>query len=145
MAEETHHGHCLCSAVTVTVTGPLGDISACHCGACTRWSGSVLMGLEVPAERVRWKGPVRTYASSSFAERAFCETCGSALWFADVEGPNTGGLELSPGLFDGFGGARLTRVVYADCAPTNLTLAGDLDRVSKADYEARNLHVEDPA
>jgi len=34
-------------------------------------------------------------------------------------------------------------VVYADRAPSNVALAGDLERVSKADYEARNLHVED--
>ena len=101
------------------------------------------MGIEVPRERVRYAGPIRTYASSSFAERAWCETCGTAVWFADHEGDNAHLLELAPGLFDGFGGAKLTRVVYADRAPSNVALAGDLQRVSKADYEARNLHVED--
>ena len=128
MGGEAHHGHCLCCAVTVDVTGPLAAISACHCDLCTRWSGSVQMGIEVPRARVSYKGPIRTYASSSFAERAWCETCGTAVWFADTEG---------------FGGAKLARVVYADRAPSNFALAGELERVSKADYEARALHVED--
>lgn len=101
------------------------------------------MGIEVQRDRVVYKGPIRTYASSSFAQRAWCETCGTAVWFADTEGENAGVLELAPGLFDGFGGAALTRVVYADRAPSNVALAGDLQRVSKADYEAHNLHVED--
>ena len=143
MGGEAHHGHCLCGAVTVDVTGPLAAISACHCDLCTRWSGSVQMGIEVPRARVSYKGPIRTYASSSFAERAWCETCGTAVWFADTKGENAELLELAPGLFDGFGGAKLARVVYADRAPSNFALAGELERVSKADYEARALHVED--
>ena len=101
------------------------------------------MGLEVPRERVTYAGPIKTYASSSFANRAWCENCGTSLWFADTEGNNAHLLELAPGLFDGFGGAKLVRVVYADQAPEGVALAGDLDRVSKADYEARNRHVED--
>lgn len=141
-AEQTK-GRCLCGAVTVTVTGPLGDVSACHCGPCTRWSGSVLMGLEIPRDRVVYDGPIKTYASSSFAQRAWCDTCGTAVWFTDTEGDGSAYLELAPGLFDGFGGAKLTRVVYVDCAPADVELAGDLDRVTKADYEAANLHVED--
>lgn len=143
MSDVQHHGHCLCGAVTVEVTGPLGEISACHCDLCTRWSGSVQMGIEVPRDRLRLAGPIRTYASSSFAKRAWCESCGSAVWFADNVGDSAEVFELAPGLFDGFGGAALTRVVYADRAPSNFAIAGDLERVSKADYEARYPHVED--
>ena len=145
MSEKTHHGHCLCGAVTLTVRGPLAGISACHCSLCTRWSGSVQMGIEVPRSRVEHEGPIRTYQSSSFAERAWCAECGSAVWFADIQGAHAGLLELAPGLFDDFGGAEVVRVVYADCAPGNFALAGDLQRVSKAAYEAENLHVEDRA
>lgn len=136
-------GRCLCGAVTVAVTGPLGEASACHCSACTRWTGSVLIGLDIPRDRVSYSGPIKSYASSSFSERAWCDICGTAVWFADTKGDGADSLELSPGLFDGFGGAKLTRVVYADCAPEGVALAGDLQRVSKADYEATHLHVED--
>lgn len=140
---ELTEGRCLCGAVTITVTGSLGNVSACHCAPCTRWSGSMQMGVEVPRDRVAYDGPIKTYASSSFARRAWCDTCGTAVWFADTEGDGAAYLELAPGLFDGFGGAKLARIVYADCAPDGVELTGDLDRVSKADYEAVNRHVGD--
>lgn len=144
-AADHHEGHCLCGAVTVKVDGPLGDISACHCEMCTRWSGSVQMGAEVDRNRVAIAGPVATYQSSEFAERAWCNTCGSAVWFKDTIGENEHVFELAPGLFDGFGGARLVRVVYCDRAAGGVRLAGDLDRMTKAEYEAQFPFVEDSA
>ena len=144
MSEQEHHsGRCLCGAVTVEVTGPLGDISACHCVPCTRWSGSMQMGIEIPRDRITVEGPVKTFASSSFAQRAWCDTCGSALWFADTDGGAPEVLELAPGLFDNAGGAVLKRVVYADRHPDGYALAGDYISVTKAEYEAKNQHVED--
>lgn len=141
MSDERHQGRCLCGAVTVTVTGSLGDISACHCEMCTRWSGSIQMGIEVAQERARIDGPVKTHRSSPIGERAWCDICGSAIWFRYPEGPDAGYFELAPGLFDNAGGARLVRVVYADSAPDGYALAGDVDRISKSDYEAENPHV----
>ncbi|MDF1726142.1 MAG: GFA family protein [Sulfitobacter sp.] len=139
----TTTGQCLCGAVKVVVTGPLGDISACHCEMCTRWSGSVQMGLEVPQERCEISGPVKTHRSSDIGERAWCDTCGSAVWFRYPEGPDAGYFELAPGLFDNAGGARLVRIVYADRHPDGFALAGDVQRISKADYEANNPFVKE--
>lgn len=139
----TIRGQCLCGAVTVELRGPVGDLSACHCEMCTRWGGGLQMGMEVARDHAEVRGPVKTYQSSTFAERAWCDRCGSSLWLANTEGPDAGVLEFVPGLFEDFAGARLSRVVYADCAPRGFALAGDLERVSKADYEARFLHVED--
>lgn len=136
-------GHCLCGAVTIAVTGPLGEISACHCEMCTRWSGSVQMGVEVAQARVTVEGPAKTHQSSVLAERAWCDTCGSALWFRYTSARDAGYFELAPGLFENAGGARLTRVVYADCAPDGYGLAGDALRVSKAQYEAENPFVDE--
>lgn len=136
-------GRCLCGAVTVTVAGPLGDISACHCEMCTRWSGSVQMGIEVARDRVRIDGPVKTHRSSPIGERAWCDICGSAIWFRYPEGPDAGYFELAPGLFDNAGGARLARIVYADCHPDGYALTGDVERVSKAAYEAAHPFVKE--
>ena len=134
-------GQCLCGAVRVTAERLSAEISACHCALCTRWSGSVQMGMEAPEDVVTVDGPVRTYRSTPFAERAWCDRCGSALWLRNVEGPETGVYEFVPGLFENAGGARLTRVVYADCATGGMELAGDLRRVTKAEYEAQHTHV----
>lgn len=134
-------GRCLCGAVTVQVEGALGDISACHCENCRRWSGAVQMGVEVPRERVTISGPVKVHQSTQIAERAWCDTCGSAVWFAYTAGRDTGYLELAPGLFDNFGGAKVVREVYADRCPDGIRLAGVSERVTKADYEKENPSV----
>lgn len=129
-------GRCLCGAVTVSAE--LSDeISACFCTMCARWSGSAMMGIEAPADTVTVRGPVKTYRSSSFAERAWCGTCGSALWLRD----DGKAYELVPGLFENAGGARLTRIVYADCAPDGWDFAGTPRRVSRASYEKSNPFV----
>lgn len=102
------------------------------------------MGIEVPEERVAISGPVKTHRSSSIGERAWCDTCGSAVWFRYPEGPDAGYFELAPGLFDNAGGAKLVRIVYADRHPDGFSLAGDdVERVSKAAYEAKYAFVEE--
>lgn len=101
------------------------------------------MGIEAAGADVSITGPVKTYRSSYLAERAWCDTCGSALWLRDVEGPNAGLYELVPGLFDNAAGARLVREVYADCAPTGYALAGDHRRVSKTEYETTHPFVHE--
>ena len=144
---DRHAGRCLCGAVRVVVEGPLGGISACHCALCTRWGGGVQMGVAVPAGRVTITGPVKSHRSSRLAERAWCDTCGTSLYLRDVAGPGAAEIELCPGLFLGdMGDARLERVVYADRTVGGIELAGDVLRVSRADYEAEHPHLdEEPA
>lgn len=101
-----------------------------------------MMCLDVNADDLTVRGPVKTYASSSFAERAWCGTCGSALWIRDmVDGGKL--YELMPGLFDNAGGAMLNREVYADRCPDGYALAGDHPRITAKDYEKQNRHVSD--
>ncbi len=101
----------------------------------------MLLGLEIPRSRVTIDGPIRTYQSSAFAERAWCETCGSAVWFADTSDNAEDIVELTAGLFDDFGGARLTRVVYADRCPAGIVLGAGFQRVTEAEYERDNAHI----
>lgn len=129
-------GHCLCGAVQVTARSLSDTISACHCEMCTRWSGGIQMGIEVADHDVTVTGPVKLYRSSDFAERAWCDACGSALWLRNIAGQDTGYFEFMPGLFENAAGAVLKRIVYADRAPDGYALAGDVERVNKAEYEA---------
>ena len=126
-------GRCLCGAVRVRARRT-SDVSTCHCGPCRRWSGTVFAGVD--GADVAVEGPVRTYRSSSFAERAWCDACGTALWFR-VDGEAH---ELSPGLFEEGAGWPLVRENYADRAGP-LALAGEHERVSGAAYERENVHV----
>jgi len=135
----TTKGTCLCGAVTVTVSCDLpATASACHCRMCQIWSGAAFWGMDVPADAVQVDGPVKLYQSSSFAERAFCPECGTHLWFRDFDAD----YEFVPGLFEAARGVTLSREVYADRAFACVTLAGSHDRVSRAEYESKNLFVE---
>lgn len=143
-ATPTLNGHCLCGAVTITVTGQHDPrVGACHCRMCQRWSGGLFLCFEADADAVTVTGQVARYRSSSFAERAFCPRCGSHLWFNDVDDRGqASSYELMPGLFDAARDWPLRSEVYADRAMKSLQLAGEHRRVSRAEYEGRNRFVE---
>lgn len=101
------------------------------------------MGVEVSPDDVTVKGPVKVHQSTDIAERAWCDVCGSALWFRYTRDRDAGYLELVPGLFENFGGAKVMREVYADRCPHGMRLEGVQERVTSTDYEALNPHVGD--
>jgi len=140
-------GRCLCGAVTIRVTGDHDPrVGACHCRMCQRWSGGLFLCFDAPAASVTVEGPVARYRSSPFAERAFCATCGSHLWFNDVEeGGEPAQYELMPGLFDGAHDWPLRSEIYIDRAMESARLAGDHVRKTRADYESENPHIEGDA
>lgn len=100
----------------------------------------VLAGFSASADAVTVAGPVTRHASSDFAERAFCPTCGSHLWFRDTkEGAD---YEFLPGIFPEAASFPLISEIYIDRAPDYAKLSGDHVRKTRADYEARQPFVE---
>ena len=134
-------GQCLCGAVTVEVTGdPAGWVGACHCGMCRRWSGGLFLCFAAAADAVTVAGPVGRFASSEFAERAFCTACGTHLWMRDTaEGAD---YDLMPGLFADTLDWPLRSEIYTDIAPAAVQLKGEHPRATRAAYEAKHPHVE---
>ena len=132
-------GHCLCGAATVRVAGPHDPRpGACHCRMCQRWSGGLFLCFNASADAVIVDGPVTRFASSDFAERAFCSVCGSHLWMRDNTGTT---YDLMPGLFDEACTWPLRSEVYADRALASVRLQGDHRRATQAEYERKNRHV----
>jgi hypothetical protein len=102
--------------------------------ATGRWKGLPLTaGLNATID-----GPVTRFASSDFAERAFCPVCGSHIWFRDT---GSAQIELMPGLFDAAAGWPLRSEIYVDRAMASARLQGDHRRASRADYEEKNRFV----
>ena len=134
-------GHCLCGAVSVRVTGHGGFTGACHCRMCQRWSGALFVSFNAPADAVTVTGEVTRYQSTPFAERAFCPRCGSHLWMRNTEADDSS-YDLMPGLFDAARDIPLQSEIYTDRALPGLALAGDHRRATRAQYEARNPHLE---
>lgn len=133
-------GHCLCGAVTVTVESHRGFTAVCHCRMCQRWSGGLFICVPAEAAGLAVAGPVTRFASSDFAERAFCGVCGSHLWYR-AEGGD-GHYAMMPGLFDAARDLPLKSEIYVDRAFSGLALPGDHKRATRAQYEAKNDHLE---
>lgn len=73
-------GKCLCGAVEV-VAPEQKEVGLCHCSMCRRWSGGPLFAVHCESG-VSFNGlePAR-YRSSDWAERGFCPTCGTHLFY----------------------------------------------------------------
>lgn len=74
-------GHCLCGAISFE-SPDAKEIGACHCGFCRRWGGGPLLAVHCGKD-VEFQGieDIAVYASSDWAERAFCKKCGTHLYY----------------------------------------------------------------
>jgi hypothetical protein len=133
-------GHCLCGGVQISVAAHRGFTAVCHCRMCQRWSGGLFICIPADAADVQVTGPVVQFASSDIAERAFCGTCGSHLWYRTFEGDGHYG--LMPGLFDEARDLPLKSEIYVDRALPGLALPGDHGRATREAYEAKNEHLK---
>ena len=138
-------GQCLCGAVTVQIEGDHDPRSgACHCRMCQLWSGGLFLCFSAKAEAVTVEGEVARYASSGFAERAFCPRCGSHLWMRDTT-PADAAYDLMPGLFDAAADWPLQSEIYVDRAMASVNLSGNHNRATRAEWEAKHRFVEGDA
>ncbi|MEL6126752.1 MAG: GFA family protein [Pseudomonadota bacterium] len=132
-------GGCLCGAVTYTLSTEPKTYGACHCGMCRKFSGGIELGLEVPPGGIAWTGEdhIKTFVSSEWAERGFCDTCGSSLfWRLTAPGPMQGLLALSAGSLDSLEGLEFAQEVYIDHKPVSHAFAGERKRLTEAEIMA---------
>ncbi|MEN9520555.1 MAG: hypothetical protein RLZZ381_3143 [Cyanobacteriota bacterium] len=75
-------GSCLCGAVKISTTSINQHIAACHCSMCRKWGGAALLGVECN-EGISFESEenINVYQSSEWAERGFCNKCGSHLFY----------------------------------------------------------------
>lgn len=136
----TRTGQCMCGAVRFTATGVPDRFGACHCDMCRRWTGSALLGITVPRDGVTWTGAenIRRIQSSDWAERAFCGSCGSPLYYhVTAEGPMTANIEMPIGLLDDASGLAFTNEIYIDHKPDSFAYAGDRTRLTRKETLAK--------
>ncbi|WP_233155263.1 GFA family protein [Sedimentitalea arenosa] len=127
-------GQCLCGAVGFSARAAATEFAACHCKMCQRWAGSALLAVTVGDADITWRGAehIRRIASSDWAERAWCDACGTGLWYRITDGPLVGSYEVPIGLFDDSAGITLTREIFVDHKSPSFAFAGDLDQMTEA-------------
>ena len=137
MKKQRLSGRCLCGAVKVAATPLRAAVAACHCDMCRQWTSSMLMTVPVEAGSVEASGPAKTFTSSEWAERAFCEGCGSPLWYRLTNGHDDHmQMQLSAGLFDGAAGFDLKLEVFIDRKPGGYAFEGSRRQMTEAEVIA---------
>lgn len=139
MPELRATGHCLCGAVSFEAIVRKPETHICHCEFCRRWTGSSLLAVSIQPEDIRFDGEehIRTFASSDWARRAWCERCGSTLYYrlsVDDYGPRT--FEMALGLFDDPDALPVTQEIFIDRKPRVYDFVGDHPRLTEQEMMA---------
>lgn len=130
-------GKCLCGAVQYTAKGVKSEMSACHCGMCRRWAGGPF--LAVSCDEVDWSAGAapKVLKTSAWAERGFCEACGSAMFYRiTADGPMKGATTVAFGTLDDQAGFAIVREWYIDLKPDAYTLEGEREGLTEAQINA---------
>ena len=92
-------GGCLCGAVRYAARPANRDGYYCHCRMCQLAFGSTRAAfINLRKDQVAWTArPPAYYASSRFARRGFCASCGTPLSFEYLDSEN---MDLSVGSLD---------------------------------------------
>lgn len=131
---ETLSGHCLCESVRFSVKTPT-HLDACHCDQCRRWSGSLNMSLDFTEVTFEQHESLKWFQSSDWAERGFCGTCGSSLFYRLIGSPQT--LTVCVGALDHLPASiPLTKEFFIDKKPAFYALEGERDRLTGAEVFA---------
>lgn len=121
-------GRCLCGAVRISARVDKDTVDACHCDMCRRWAGAPMMAVEAGGE-VKFDGEehVAVYGSSQWAERGFCRTCGTHLFFRLRNQPH---YALPVGLLDEGPSWRFAKEIFVEEKPDFYDFANDTRRLT---------------
>lgn len=124
-------GKCLCGSIEVTAPDTSG-IDVCHCSTCRRWSGGPMLAVHCGSE-VTFAGdePAR-FQSSEWAERGFCRSCGTHLFYHLL--PNDEFI-LPAGLF-GTENFQMDSEIFIDEKPAYYTFSNDTKKMTGAEVFA---------
>lgn len=104
-------GSCLCGGVTFEITGEMRPVVACHCSQCRKSSGHFWAATQINDDQLNLTcdETLRWFRSSGTARRAFCDECGSSLfWKMDGEDCTS----VAAGTLDGRTGLATAGHIY---------------------------------
>lgn len=121
-------GHCLCGKVELSATAVSRKAGACHCDMCKRWAGGPLMTVDCGAD-VRFSGHeyIGVYDSSAWAERGFCQNCGSHLFYHLKQ---DGRYILPVGLLDAIDDLVFDHQLFIESKPAYYSFANTTDNLT---------------
>ncbi len=101
---------------------------------CRRWAGSPLFAVSTNGVHFEGEDNIERFKSSDWAERGFCKTCGTNLFFYSTP---TGKYFMCVGAFDDASQFKLKGEIYVDHQPEGYAFAGQLSRLTEAEFLAK--------
>lgn len=126
-------GKCLCGAVAATADLP-DQFGACHCATCRRWGGGPLLAVHARSASFEGETHITCFNSSDWAERGFCKTCGTHLFYRIKQ---SGEYVLPLGLFDDVADLTFASQIFVDEKPGAYAFANDTGMMTGAEVFAQ--------
>ena len=128
-------GSCLCGATRITAKSINQNVGACHCTMCRKWGGGPLMAVDCGTD-VSFEGEenISVFDSSKWAERGFCNKCGSHLFYRLKESKQ---YIMAVGLFDDDKLFVFDHQVFIDEKPSFYRFANETNDMTGAEMFAK--------
>jgi len=128
-------GSCLCGAVRITAHKAQNRVGACHCSMCRTWGGGPLMAVDCGTEiEIEGEGHVTVFDSSDWAERGFCSTCGTNLFYRLKQNRQ---YFIAAGIFSQQGGLTFDHQVFIDEKPDYYEFSNETNNLTGAEVFAK--------
>ena len=115
-------GRCLCGAVRIELAEVRPEVEVCHCTMCLQWGGGPFMGVSAGSFDITGQDRITAHRSSEWAERAFCQACGSNLYYRFIPADH---YSFCAGLFDFGDTVTMTKQIFVDEKPPFYDFAQD--------------------
>lgn len=130
-----HRGACLCGAVRVVAKAKSNNIGACHCTMCFKWGSGPLFAAECEGD-VQFEGAdnISTFNSSDWAERGFCQLCGTHLFYRLKR---EGHYAIPIGLFEASSRWAFSEQIFIDEKPSFYSFSETTNELTGAEVFAQ--------
>ncbi|BAZ18592.1 glutathione-dependent formaldehyde-activating GFA (plasmid) [Calothrix sp. NIES-4071] len=134
-------GSCLCKAVNISTTSISNHVGACHCNMCRKWGGGALLVVDCGSD-ISFEGEesIGVYQSSEWAERGFCQKCGSHLFYKLKQNNQ---YFIPVGIFDNNEGFILEHQVFIDEKPEYYSFANETKDMTGAELFAQFVSTQE--
>lgn len=134
-------GSCLCGAVSFQAKAAKTQVGACHCSMCRKWSSGPLLAVDCGTE-VSFSGEehIGRYDSSMWAERGFCQKCGTNLFYRIKQ---SGQYIVSAGVLEDDSKLVFDHQIFIDEKPQYYCFANDTQNMTGAEVFAQFMPPQD--
>ena len=133
--ENINKGSCLCGNVTITAKHLDPKVGVCHCSKCRKWSGGPLLAVGCGTDvNIDNEASVTVFQSSDWAERGFCNSCGTNLFYRFIESKE---YIVLAGVFDNDQDFEMDHQIFIEEKPNYYSFANKTNNMTGAEVFAQ--------